>query len=287
MKTLNGALVTLETFESDRHRPSTFLAAWLEEQRLEPETRREIEHYYASYGRSFNAYMRHCYDRRLEPLLAVASPGNRVLEVGSGLGTESLFLACKNCDVVGLELSEKRLTVAEERLALLRALRPDLAVSCRFVLSSLFDDDLDEKLGGGFDLIWLEETFHHLEPRAKVGGRLSQLLRSGGRLVIAETNAWHPLVQLSLLRTRGLPKVRKIKASDGRQHLYGVERITTAGSVARLFEQNGLVTETLCHERLYPNLGIAPNLLIASERWLSFLPRFSYVHYCYVGRKPQ
>lgn len=274
----------LRSFDANRHTASDFLAAWFElASRLDVGARRQFERYYAGYMKRFGPYMRHSYDRRLEPLLNRVRAGTRVLEVGSGCGSECLLLASLGCDVTGLELNGQRLHAARARQSLLEELRGS-PLPCRFLQGSLFDDDLD--LGcQPFHVVWLEEAFHHLEPRSRVGERIAALVSVGGRMVVAETNALNPFVQLRLLRARGLPKVRIYTDDRGRTHEYGVERVTSARRLARLFEEVGFETELVRHERLFPNVGVAPRTLMMLERRLDFLPRYAFVHYAYVGRR--
>ena len=274
----------LRTFDPARHAPSDFLAAWFDlVPELDDDARRQFRRYYAGYLKRFDSYMRHAYDRRLEPFLSRARPGARVLEVGSGCGSESLLLASLGCDVTGLDLHRPRLHTARQRQTLLEELR-GASLTCRFLEGSLFDDDLD--LGAEpFDVVWMEETLHHLEPRERVGARVAALVRPGGHVVVAETNALNPMVQLNLLRARGLPRIRTFTDHRGREHEYGVERVTSARHTVRLFEKEGFETESIRHERLFPNLGAMPRILMALERRLTFLPRCAFVHYSYVGRR--
>ena len=274
----------LRSFDANRHTASDFLAAWFDlASRLDDGARYALERYYSGYMKHFDSYMRHSYDRRLEPLLNRVQTGTRVLEVGSGCGSECLYLACLGCDVTGLELNGQRLHAALRRQSLLEELHGS-PLPCRFLHGSLFDEDLD--LGGeSFDVVWMEEAFHHLEPRSRVGERIAALVPVGGRVVVAETNALNPLVQLSLLRARGLPKIRTFTDDRGRKHEYGVERVTSARNLARLFEGVGFQTEFVRHERLFPNMGVAPQTLMMLERRLDFLPRCAFVHYAYVGRR--
>ena len=260
------------------------LAAWFDlAPQLDDEARRQFERYYAGYFKRFDSYIRHSYDRRLEPLLTRVWAGTRVLEVGSGCGSKCLFLASRRCEVTGIKISKKRLHAARNRQSLLEELQ-GAPLSCRFVEGSLFDDDLS--LGGEpFDVVWMEEAYHHLEPRNRVGIRVADLVSVGGHVVIAETNALNPLVQLQSLRARGLPRVRTFTDGRGRTHEYGVERVTSARRLERLFEKAGFQTELVRHERLFPNVGVAFRSLMTLERYLDFLPRCAFVHYAYVGRR--
>ncbi len=191
----------LRSFDAERHSASDFLVRWFDlAPQLDDEARHQLERYYASYLTRFDSYLRHSYDRRLEPLLNRVQVGTRVLEVGSGCGSECLFLASLRCEVTGIEIHKKRLHTARNRLSLLEELC-DRPLPCRFVEGSLFDDDLDLS-SDPFDIVWMEEAFHHLEPRDRVGERVADLFSVDGHVVIAETNALNPLVQLQLLRAR-------------------------------------------------------------------------------------
>ena len=277
---------SLTTFDPSRDTASDFLAAWFDHlPELDNDARRQLRRYYAGYLKHFDPYMRHAYDRRLEPLLSRVRPRARVLEVGSGCGSESLLLASIGCDVTGFDLNPQRLHTARQRQCLLEE-RCGMPLTCRFLEGSLFDDDLD--LGGElFDVVWMEEVLHHLEPRDRMAARIAALVRPGGHVVVAETNALNPLVQLSLLRARGLPRIRTFTDHRGREHEYGVERVTSAPRTIRLFEKEGFETESIRHERLFPNLGVMPRTLMALERRLTFLPRCAFVHYSYVGRRKE
>ena len=277
-------MTDLRRFDPAKHAQSDFLASWFDiVSRLDDDTRRLFERYYKGYLKRFDAYMRHAYDRRLEPLLGHVRSGTRVLEVGSGCGTESLLLASLGCDVTGIDLHRMRLHTARQRQSLLEELR-GVSVTCRFIEGSLFDDDLELRRES-FDVVWMEEVLHHLEPRHLVGSRVAAFVRPGGYVVVAETNALNPWVQIHLLHSRGLPKIRTFTDARDRAHEYGDERITSARRAARLFEKEGFETEFTRHERPFPNLGVMPRTLMALERRLTSLPRCAFVHYSYVGRR--
>ena len=123
----------LRAFDADRHTASDCLAAWFDlAHQLDDEARRQFERYYAGYLKRFDSYMRHSYDRRLQPLLTRVRAGTRVVEVGSGCGSECLFLAFRRCEVTGIEISKKRLHVARNRQSLLEELQ-GAPLPCRFV----------------------------------------------------------------------------------------------------------------------------------------------------------
>lgn len=72
-----------------------------------------------------------------------------------------------------------------------------------------------------FDVVYIEQAFHHIEPRRRLIEKLSSLVVPDGQLIISEANGWNPALQIHLFRMRG---ARTIIMHDG--HLWGNERIT-------------------------------------------------------------
>jgi 2-polyprenyl-3-methyl-5-hydroxy-6-metoxy-1,4-benzoquinol methylase len=174
-------------------------------------------------------------------------------------------------------VSESFLEVAAKRKdALERAL--DRPLACEFRNSSVLH--LDEP---PYDLVWMEQAFHHLEPRDAIVERIGALIRPGGRLLVSECNAWNPLQQLMLLKLRG---TRTIMTYQGVP--WGHERILTPGRLRRHFERCGVEQISLRFFRTLPNRGWADALTSRLgmfddvDRWWL---RPLYTHYNYAGRK--
>jgi SAM-dependent methyltransferase len=261
---------------------AAFLAIWLEERALlQGAAAQTFDSYYASFRRAFPSRMRRFYRDQIAEAGALVHPGRRLLEIGCGLGTESLWLALKGAHVMAVDVREDRLAAARERHAVLqRELGRDLF--CHFSHASVLD--LPEH--ATFDLIWMEQTFHHLEPRADVVRKIARLLAPGGHVVISEANAWNVPLQAQLLLRRGLPRVEMLDMGEGRKHPYGVERITTAAAIRAAFAGEGVRPLTVRHFRMFPNHGLfdllAPLEAAASLKGLPFL----YTHFNYVGERP-
>lgn len=258
---------------------STFLDAWLHTDLLTGAEAAAFDHYYASYKRNFGPYIQHHYrnqTRELQQLLGERGP-LRVLEVGCGCGTESLWMSLCGHSVKAIDVSEKLLRVARARKRLLEE-ATGREVDCDFELKSVLE--LEE---GGYDLVWLEQAFHHLEPRAAVAEKISRLLQPGGHLLISESNAWNPLLQLMLYRLRG---TRTIINHNG--VMWGNERILTPGMLSRVFRPHGINPVSVRYFRMLPNrvwaerLARLTGIFDGADHW--WLRPF-YTHYNYVGCK--
>ncbi|MBY0279293.1 class I SAM-dependent methyltransferase [Candidatus Binatia bacterium] len=139
--------------------------------------------------------------------------------------------------------------------------------------------------GDTFDLIWMEQALHHVEPREAALDRVVDLLAPGGRVVVSEANAANPLLQLQLLLRRGWRTRTTLVDHTGREHPYGNERVLRAATLVRALARRGVRCERVCHFRVFPNhprfdgtRGIEARI----ER-LQLVPLLT--HYNYVGRR--
>ncbi len=99
--------------------------------------------------------------------------GPRVLEVGCGTGTNSVWLARQGADVLGLDVSPAAIARAEER-------RDRAGVACRFAAADFLEDTLDEP---PFDLVFDRGCFHTFDQateRAAFARRVADVLAADG-----------------------------------------------------------------------------------------------------------
>ena len=260
---------------------SQFLSMWLDRAWLTPPQQKVLLTYYASYKRHFPPRLQHYYQRQTDEVMALiqARPGARVLEIGSGTGTESLWMAMQGASVRAVELTLDRFEVAKARKTILEA---DLGrkIDCEFTNISLLDMEPDES----FDVIWMEQAFHHLEPREQIVELVPRLLKPGGHVVISEANSLNVLLQAQVVSQRGFKTVKHFEDHLGRRHPYGDERILSGRTLSRLFAQNGVRKVSLQHFRLFPN-HLAFDRLLWLERGTPQWMRPLFTHYNYVGRK--
>ncbi|GAA2843734.1 class I SAM-dependent methyltransferase [Crossiella cryophila] len=113
-------------------------------------------------------------------------PGQRVLDIGCGTGRPAVDLAkAAGVEVVGVNVSRLQL----ERAGQLAA-EEGLADRVRFQ----FADAMALPFGpGSFDGVWLFESLFHMPDQRQVLCQIAEVLRPGGRLVIADLVQLVPL----------------------------------------------------------------------------------------------
>jgi 2-polyprenyl-3-methyl-5-hydroxy-6-metoxy-1,4-benzoquinol methylase len=233
----------------------SFFGWWLRGGVLRGEASRVFEDYYSNYIKEFNGYLRQAWvDRHLEleeTLLVLGEKSKtkvKILDLGCGTGTVSLYCAVKlgeRAEVLGVDIKEKRLTCARERQAVLER-KLGKSLSCKYELADVRDLRSERQ----FDLIYLEEALHHMEPRLPVCQKIADLLGRGGVLIISEVNAFNPFIQLWFLGKRGFQTVKENRAPKGHKIPYGNERILTANRVIRLFRSQGLRLKSVRYFRI-------------------------------------
>jgi SAM-dependent methyltransferase len=242
---------------------------------------------YATYdlGSNRKSYVLRHYDRRLHALMELCPPGTRVLEIGSGHANELLWMALRGAKVTGIEPSSRLARISKMRQAALEAdLRQKL--DCQILNCNLFDS-FDP---GPYDLVFMREAFHHIEPREDAVPRIASLVRPGGHLIIAEANGWNPLIQLMLFRQRGFRTVKEAVDETGRRYPLGNERILTPGGLTRLFLPYGFRSRHV-YFRLLPTRLAGYPWAAALAEWIErragdawFLRPFC-IHYEWIGTK--
>lgn len=112
--------------------------------------------------------------------LAEPGPGRRVLDVGSGTGTQALLLAERNPEgtVEGIDLDPDILEIA-------RAKARRLGIPVAFREASADRLPFEE---GRFDSVVSSLVFHHLPPESKKAAfrEILRVLKPGGRFVLAD-----------------------------------------------------------------------------------------------------
>ncbi len=102
-------------------------------------------------------------------------PG-RVLEVGCGTGTNALYLARQGFDVLGVDVSEKAIGLAQAKLGATQ-------LPCRFVTLDFLSQNVS---GAPFDLVFDRGCFHSFdaaEARSRFASHVARVLAPRGMWV--------------------------------------------------------------------------------------------------------
>jgi 2-polyprenyl-3-methyl-5-hydroxy-6-metoxy-1,4-benzoquinol methylase len=127
--------------------------------------------YFANAGEA--DYLWRSYDRRLDDIIPFARPGVRVLEIGCGIGADLHWLALAGADATGIDVKSEWITAARSLTQTVRQHFGPVKVDIRRInLLDLGDEQ--------FDLIYMKDTFHHLEPRVDIVDKIARLLAPGG-----------------------------------------------------------------------------------------------------------
>ena len=265
--------------------PGDFLADSLASRdELEEGIKRSFEKYYHSYLQVFGERMKALYSQQMKELGGLIGQIDtnpvRVLEAGCGCGTESLWMALLGAQVTGIDLDEPRLAVARARqLQLERRLGRQVPV--RWHCESLLDHEPE-----GYDIIWLEQALHHMEPRDLVLAKLKELLRPGGWLVVSEANGLNLALQAQLIYRRGFRTMGEYLDREGNSHPYGIERVMTARGLARKLRKHGFEVAGFRHFRFFPNRSSFDGLAQFEEDWASNTTAPFCTHYNLVAQRP-
>jgi len=175
--------------------------------------------------------------------------GKRVLEVGCGIGTDSINFARAGADLTAVELSSESLRIAEQRADVM-----GVAERIRFVqanaeeLTSALDDE-------PFDLVYSFGVIHHTPHPERALAEMRALTAPGGtlKLMVYHRRSW---------------KVFWIVAREGRGRFWKTDELVAEHSEAKtgcpvtysytraqgreLVESNGFRVQEVCVDHVFP-----------------------------------
>lgn len=107
-------------------------------------------------------------------------PGQKVLDVGCGVGGHSFYMA-EECDVevLGVDLSVNMMTVASQHLSE----RPHLQNKVKFVICDITRAVYDEN---SFDAIYSRDTLLHIENKKELFENFLRWLKPGGKIIFSD-----------------------------------------------------------------------------------------------------
>jgi SAM-dependent methyltransferase len=171
--------------------------------------------------------------------------GARVLDTGSGYGSEALLFSLTGTATVGVELVEERVAIARSRVAFYQS-RCDFPIAVEFQNANVFRY-LERSTP--FDLIFAMEAISHIYPADRFLRLAWDRLNPGGRIVITDPNSINPLAWARSIRIRGSfhhhPHQRFVDPETGQPVDYGQEQVRSVGAMRRLLQENGFSVDTV------------------------------------------
>jgi len=178
-------------------------------------------------------------DRRLALIRRYALlEGQRILDVGCGLGTYVKKMRGFSQEVYGVDVDPEKVAEASRTL-------PNIHLAPAEKLP--FPD-------GFFDVVLLHEVIEHVEDDRQAIREAHRVIKEGGRIVIFAPNRLYPLETHGIFwrgkyRFGNIPLVNYLP-DFLRQRLCPHARAYTRGDLRRLFE--GLDVEVIVHTQIYP-----------------------------------
>lgn len=162
-------------------------------------------------------------------------PGQRILDVGCGMGKFTIPLQEMGYTVEGFDLSPRLLEMLSNEA-------PSIPTICGDV------QDMDPALYGKYDHVIGFFMLHHLFDLDKAFGQFAKLLKPGGRVSFIEPNPNCPLfwAQITLMPTMSW-KAEKGIFNLGKRNLRGI--IARAGLEKNLISQYGILPPFIRNRR--------------------------------------
>jgi len=163
---------------------------------VQKHNRAQIEYFEHAGERAMRPISSPYVERQVDELVRFAGliEGERVLDVGCGMGRYTFPLADRGLRVEGVDLSQTLL----DRLDRFNDGRYDIPVHCADVI------DLPAAFDGRFDAVVGFFTLHHVHDLPASFAAMARLLRPGGRVVFLEPNPLNVLYYIQIVVAPGM-----------------------------------------------------------------------------------
>ncbi|MGH3787672.1 MAG: methyltransferase domain-containing protein [Pseudonocardiaceae bacterium] len=207
------------------------------------------------------------------------APGDRVLDVGCGIGKPALRLAGeRKVEMVGISISRPQIERANTA-----ARAEGLAKRVTFQYADAMNLPFPD---GSFDAVWALESLHHMPDRLQALDEIARVLRSGGSLAIADFALAGPVAGekknlIEVFRAAGglltLTEIGDYETDVRRAGLEIVDSVDVSEQVRPTMIKHAEVFRA-AREQLPPHLGtVALDEMIKLNERLYDLPEAGYV----------
>ena len=173
----------------------------------------------------------------------------KVLEIGCGIGTDTINFARNGADVTAVDLSGKSLEIASQRAAVFQ-------LRDRICFLSADAEQLGDCLpANSYDLVYSFGVIHHTPHPDRVLEQIRKLLRPGGTLKMMVYNRWSWKVLWILLaegRGRFWRLSRLVAAHSEAQTGCPVTYVYSRNQARRLVERHGFKVTDLRVDHIFP-----------------------------------
>ena len=204
---------------------------------LSPAQYKVLKSYYYRYAKNVDYYGHH-YAQRLKHVvkLILDSPSPKVLDVGCGVGSETILFGLLGTKVTGVDLNRERLSVAKTRVPYYEN-KYGTKLRTRFLLKNILKYHEDEK----FDLIWANEFISHVHPVESFFEVAAKNLKQRGYIVICDTNDMNPYAKFNAWKAHSKGGLyTSVVDPDSLEPIpYARERLLSLLQCRKLLEQCG------------------------------------------------
>jgi len=197
----------------------------------------------------------------------------RILDAGSGYGTESLLFSLLGSEVTGVELVPERAQFAKSRIEYFASVW-NSPLKLQFVNADIFR--YLEK-ADPFDIIWIMEAISHIHPPDVFLDLVRRKLKKGGKIIISDPNGLSPLAWLRSVKIRGSithkTHQRFKDPETGSPVDYGQERIFTVFNLKKMLMEKGFRVDRV-NISGFMGTSFTPNVLLRKKSIVRFLGSF-------------
>jgi 2-polyprenyl-3-methyl-5-hydroxy-6-metoxy-1,4-benzoquinol methylase len=214
---------------------------------------------------------------RLQPVLSYIqqfklqhNSAPRILDLGCGMGLESLLLSLAGAVVHGIDPWSEMIKFAQYRQTKYQA-HYGIQLNLDYEHINLFKYTPSEP----YDAVYSSATLHHIEPVSDAIKKISQLIKPDGYFFLSDENGLSPVQQLAVQKKIGWIHPRKfwrIDSDTGERYLYGNENIRATFLWGRYMRDAGLKPQTIKYCRFLPPLERSVEWSVKWERGLRSIP---------------